>query len=856
MQRRAEFIWTPDQKVAANLSFQKIIGQGPVRRDDGQNRWYLFRKSFSLANPPDSAELDITVDGKYRLYVNGQQIGRGPSRCSPYYQRVDSYDINRVLSAGENTVAVLVHVYGVDTAWYETVKDYWQMLFGDGGLYSELRIEAGDASKVIVTDSSWCCIEAAAWNRDTPKSGWGQDFIEDYDARLAPVDWTQSGFDDGHWQSAQVLVDERDAADKAKGFGRIRAFPTLIPRDIPALAESPVTATEVLAVYAVTPQPELPIDARLYNESLAACPENCIDAVNALLVDDENVATIRTTSDIDVAVLIAFDELHAGYPAIDIEAQGGEVIEVAVAETYPGEFDTPTPDRPRLAQRSFLDCAHVFRYTARPGRQRFEKFEWAGVRYLQLVVRNAPEGLKIRYVNSIATHYPVKNEGAFKCSDEVLNRLWNIGRHTVLQCSHDAWEDCPGREKRQWLGDGVARYPIAAAAFGTSIQPLDRRFLLQCLESQRADGLLQMYAPGDHKTYGVVIPDYSLHYILIAHDYLMHTGDLDTIETVLPAIQKALAWYERQVGANNLLVDVPFWHFIEWANIGRNGEATSINALYAGALQAASDIAKNIGNERMAMRCRENAERVGGAINERLWDPDRRVYVDGSDPYSGKQFTQVSQQANALILLFDIAPDERREAIVGYITDTKRLKLTAVPPVVPVGEKLNPQTDVVRCNTFFSHFLYSALARCGRFDLALQQIRKFYEPMLATGTTTLWESFDPSASLCHAFSATPLYQLSANSLGVRPSAPGFVEFTIAPQFGDLDFAEGTYPTPAGGIDVRWWRKDATTEVEINSPPGLKGIFVIPKDHRLLQGSIELATGTNRLSLTQETLHDG
>ncbi len=851
MQRRGEFIWTPDQEIASQLAFNEIIGQGPVRRDDGQNRWYLFRRTFSLANAPDVAALNMTVDGKYILFVNGEQVGRGPSRCSPYYQRVDNFDITERLSVGDNTIAVLVHVYGVDTAWYETVKDYWQALFGDGGLYCELRIGAGDDGEVIVSDSSWRCIEAEAWNRDTPRSGWGQDFIEDYDARKAIAGWTLNEFDDSSWKSAQVLVDNRDANDLAKGFGPVRAFPTLIPRDIPALAEAPVAPTEVLAIYAVTPQPELPIDERLYNETLSPCPETCLDEVNSLLSDDASVTTIRTTENHDVAVLIAFHELHAAYPVIDIEAQGGEVIEVAVAETYPGEFDEPAPEQLRLARRSSMDCAHVFRYTARPGKQRFEKFEWTSVRYLQLVVRNAPNGLKIRHVGSVATHYPVENEGAFQCSDELLNRLWLIGRHTVLQCSHDAWEDCPGREKRQWVGDGAARYRIAAAAFGKSIQPLDRRFLLQCVESQRTDGLLQMYAPGDHKIHGVVIPDFSLHYVVIARDYLMHTGDFDTIETVLPAVQRLLAWFDRQVGEHGLLVDVPYWHFIEWANVGRSGEATSINALYAGALKAAADITMQLGFDRLSKRYREQAEEVSDAINGRLWNPGRGVYIDGADPYSGVQSKQVSQQANALILFFEIAPLERRDSILEIITDTSRLKLTAVPPVIPVGDNFEAETDVVRCNTFFSHFLYSALALCGRFDIVLQQIRGNYGPMLATGTTTLWESFDPSASLCHAFSATPLYQLSAHSMGVRPTAPGFAEFVVAPQFCDLDFAEGVYPTVAGGIDVRWRCNEDTTKVLVVVPAGIIGKFVVPPTYRLQLGTVQLAPGRNELTLVKE-----
>jgi alpha-L-rhamnosidase len=58
---------------------------------------------------------DITVDGRYLLFVNGAQIGRGPVRCSPLAQRFDTYDLAPHLRSGRNVVAVLVHTYGVDT---------------------------------------------------------------------------------------------------------------------------------------------------------------------------------------------------------------------------------------------------------------------------------------------------------------------------------------------------------------------------------------------------------------------------------------------------------------------------------------------------------------------------------------------------------------------------------------------------------------------------------------------------------------------------------------------------------------------------------------------------------------------
>lgn len=853
MYRRAKFIWTPAQAIDPGVTFRSLLVRGAVRRDDGVNRWYLFRRRFDLPAAATSAALQIFADSRYVLYVNGMQAGRGPGRATPAFARVDRHDVQPLLRAGPNVLAVLVHVYGVDTAWYETTRDYAQSMFGDGGLYVDAAIRCGEHCVDVLSDSSWRVTTAEAWRRDTPRSGWGQGYIEDHDARRMPQGWREPGFDDSGWDVARPLVHVADDLDIAKGWGDVEPFPSLLPRAIPALVERACWPARIAAAYGVPAASDLPLERRIYEEPLHEPPAGAVEAPDACLRDDASCTVVRTGAGetaVDVSLLVEFGRRHAGYPFIEIDALGGEIVEVAAAETVPGQYATVPPNRPRVGRETYLDCAQLFRYTARPGLQRFEKFEWTGVRFLQVVVRNAPAGLRIRRIGSVETHYPVEQQGAFECSDGLLTRLWDVGRYTALQCTHDAWEDCPGREKRQWLGDGIVHYLIDAAAFGTSTQAIDRQFLLQATESQRNDGLLQMFAPGDHHAGGIVIPDFNLHWICAAHDYLLHTGDADTVARLLPAMQRSLDWFERQTGPNGLLASVPHWHFIEWARVGRDGESFAINALLVGALRATAAMAQAVGYEPLRQRCDAWADRVRAALRARHFDARRGVFVDSVDTATGFQAPQVSQQANALAILFDVATDSEIPAIVACITDEARLRRTATPPVTFDADPLDPATDVVRVNTYFSHFLYSALGKAGRFDLALQHMRRQYGPMLATGTETLWESTEPVASLCHAFSATPVFQLSAWVLGISPASPGFDRARIAPQFGDLEFARGRYPTPRGPITLRWQRLGAgRVEVEIGVPMGVTAEFVAPVGHGWLNAIPQLLAGQHTLHLT-------
>ena len=842
MFRRAPFIWTARQPIDPLGYWNQFFG-GVARRDDGVNRWFLFRRAFSLPARADTASLTLTVDGRYQLFVNGARAGRGPARCDPHHLRTDTHEIGPLLQPGENVIGVLVHVYGVDTSWYQTTRGHWQPVFGDGGLYCDARVHCGAVTVDLRSDEHWRCMECAAWERQAPRPMWSISFIEVHDARRMPHGWAQPRFDDSGWDAVQIMRSGGGPPDAPFGGMAIEPFPTLLPREIPFLAESPLAPERVLRWYGVEPRPSDPVDQRLYQEELIDLPDGLVTDPEALLHADERATTVRTGK-VDVSVVLDFGRIHSGYPFIELEARGGEVIEVGVAEGLPGEWADTPPPRPRLVQGQ-PPAAQVFRYHAQPGVQRFERFEWAAVRYAQVTVRNAPRGVRIRHVGSTFTHYPAESRGAFACSDSLLTRLWEVGRYTLLLCMHDGWEDCPSREQRQWLGDATVEMLVGQVAFGPSINPLNRQFLRHAAESQRPDGLTQMFAPGDHHTDAILIPDWTLQWILNAERHWLYSGELDVIEAIFPSIQRALAWFERQLDPNDLVAELPFWHFMDWAALGRHGEAAALNAQLAGTLRAAARLATALEYGRAARRYQALAARISTALDARHWDARRGVYVDVVDPASGRQEPRVSQHANGAAILWDVAPTERWPQIVARITDPERLTFTAAPPIAPHGETLDPESGVVLANTFYSHFVYRALCRAGRFDLVLRLIRERYGPMLARGATTLWESFEPTASLCHGFSTTPVYQLSTEVLGVYPLQPGFTRFRVAVQPADLEWARGVVPTVRGDVEVAWERRGKELAIEVSVPEGSEAMIVAPSGYRLAEAD-RLSPGRHRL----------
>jgi hypothetical protein len=86
----------------------------------------LFRKTVHLDQVPDRAPARVTADSRYALFVNGQEVFRGPIRSQPRRLHYDLFDLAPYLQPGENVLAVYVtiektslctvHLSGDDTA--------------------------------------------------------------------------------------------------------------------------------------------------------------------------------------------------------------------------------------------------------------------------------------------------------------------------------------------------------------------------------------------------------------------------------------------------------------------------------------------------------------------------------------------------------------------------------------------------------------------------------------------------------------------------------------------------------------------------------------------------------------------
>jgi alpha-L-rhamnosidase len=119
--------------------------------------------------------------------------------------------------------------------------------------------------------------------------------------------------------------------------------------------------------------------------------------------------------------------------------------------------------------------------------------------------------------------------------------------------------------------------------------------------------------------------------------------------------------------------------------------------------------------------------------------------------------------------------------------------------------------------TFWEHFEIDWLKNANRID---EPVAEGKVDVHATYGDHCYKGF--RHSLCHGWASGPTSWLSEYVLGVRVMEPGCRKVKIEPHLGDLEWVEGSFPTPYGTIFIRH-EKDANGKItsKIRAPKELK-----------------------------------
>ena len=416
----------------------------------------------------------------------------------------------------------------------------------------------------------------------------------------------------------------------------------------------------------------------------------------------------------------------------------------------------------------------------------------SGFRFVRIDLMDKEVEFPLRAVRAIARYRDIPYLGSFKSSDERLNKIWETGAYTVHLNMQDYLWDGIKRDRLVWVGDMHPEVMTINSVFG------DNEVVRKSLDFARDTTPLPGWMNG--------ISSYSLWWIILHRDYYLHQGDMAYLKAQQSYLKKLIPQITSRVSGGKENLDGG--RFLDWPTAENEAVIHSgLQALTLLTMEAGADIATWLGDQELKNLCANTAK----ALKKHA----------PSD--------QGNKQAAALLSLVNLIPSKKAADVI--------LKDGA--------------NDFA---TFYGYYMLEALAKAGKYQEAMDIISDYWGAMLDLGATTFWENFvyaervnatridqlsisdkfdihaDGGAhcyiglrgSLCHGWASGPTSWLTAHVLGIKVMEPGSKVIQIRPNLGNLQYAEGTYPTPYGIIKVKHVKQaNGKVTSEIEAPDEIK-----------------------------------
>ena len=389
---------------------QRFIGAGTEVCDyDHHVPAPLLRRSFTLDTLPATAELTLCGLGFYELYCNGERITKGA--LAPYINNPDDmlyydrYDIADRLRPGENVIGVMLgngfmNPFG-GRIW-EFEKAPWR-----GAPRLALALEA-DGRLLFEADDRFVTAPSPVTFDEYRVGAF-------YDARLERPGWNAPGYDDGDWAPAVALD---------------------CPKGEPRICEA---------------QP-----VRICGQKKTVSIRHFDDTCFCRHYDGERFVSYEQTRVKDV-YLYDFGENDSGVCRLKITGRPGQTVKLRYGECLAdGEMTIANIIFIRPESTFYFDYPQMDEYTCKGDGEEIylPPFTYHGFRYV-LVEGITPEQATPDLLTYEVMYSDAPTRGGFSCSDETVNRLYEMTQRADRSNFVYIPTDCPQREKNGWTADAA-----------------------------------------------------------------------------------------------------------------------------------------------------------------------------------------------------------------------------------------------------------------------------------------------------------------------------------------------------------------------------------------------------------------
>lgn len=395
--------------------------------------------------------------------------------------------------------------------------------------------------------------------------------------------------------------------------------------------------------------------------------------------------------------------------------------------------------------------------------------------------------------------------GDFACSDDGLNAVWDLCKHTIKATTAFGVYIDGERERIPYEADA---YINMLSHYACDLDPRVARATV--------DHLLA------HPTWPT---EWSHHMpMMAAMDYL-YTGEIRVAAKHYEALKTKLLMEQARTDGLLVASAIVDWPAGERDNYNKNVTDpenpkqvgpmvnTVANAFYCHALGQMAFLAEALGKRDDAAYFREAAEKVHAAFQRVFFDSARGLYIDGEGS------DHASQHANFFPLAFGLVPERNIDAVATFIV-----------------------SKGMACSVYGAQYLLEALFATGRDDhaIGLMSARgpRTWLRMIEEGSTMTWEAwgpeFKPNLTWNHAWGAAPANIISRFVLGVRPLEPGFSKILVSPRLGPLQWIKGAVPTPHGPLKIE---ADREGRIALSVPLQSIAVLELPASARVIVNGV-------------------
>lgn len=771
------------------------------------NSYAGFRYDFNQKELPSVAPFCITADQAYKLYVNGKYVCRGPMRGYQECWHYDVVDILSFLKKGHNWIAIEAHNPGISTYSYKHADS--------AGMLCSASWDNG--TKIISNAQNWIVFRNTAYKSDTAHLSVQLGRMEELDLKFDDRSWI---YEEKNYTLPPAMPGI-SCMEKEQG---VMPWYNLLPRSIPMLQEKyiiPETVTSYgtgkSAVFTeLAPGIIRNIVADFEKYELNTIEFNC--KLPQYKKDECGIHLTIPESEKGKFRIITFDLGAAawmpGTPVIIFDTGEENVIVDIFYHQYLPEgkiyFHSPPAGGSMVSLASRL---HLSKKA-----QKVELFQIMGTRQFSLIVRENSKPLSM-CLNWRTAVYPLEIKGNYNCSDEVMNKIYNISVHAQQVCSMDAFVDTPWREQSQWWGD--ARIQARNTIFLAGDTNLLKSGIDSIAAQKNPTGLT--YANAPTKCGGPILPDFSLTWIITLYDLYYQTGNINHFTELKKQAENIFTYFEAMRNEEGLIkYDKRFWLFEDWSDLPKKNIPTFINLwyiytekYYLKLLEAANCFSEA---EKLRLKIKKEKENV----KKYLFDSEQQLFLPerNTDGLIG----QPSVHDQVLALLLHLCPEAEnvmlQKMIIPCLNGT--LQTGAQP------------------SSFWATYLLDCAAEYNLLKEALNYIKRNWSDMIKSGTT--WETFKCGyeTSLSHAWSAHIISHLPELTLGIQQLSPAWKNIRLKPSFfmNEIHFK---IPLPQGIFSCNIIkRKSNLFSAEFNFPERINAEIILPEETVYVSGKTTLS----------------